>query len=173
MADAVSIRYMLCYIFNLVRTQYGNAGSARYHSLAVLKSYVSTAAVKRRNSRDAVDLSAKKRGTYVANLLANLVEQLMLGITWPYRDLCNSQYSFLGLLGWSWPAGQDTTLPPKLPHTLPPKLTGLCRDNSSQGAGLGTTRAPSRCLGKTHQKLTKTDRLLQRSRCGQGITDTN
>ncbi len=45
----------------------------------------------------------------------------------------------------------------------------MCRDDSSQGAGWGTTRAPFRCPGKTAPKLPKTEGLLQRPRYTQAI----
>ncbi len=52
--DAVSVRYMLLYIFTLVRTQGGSTG-AKYTALSILKSYVQTPAVQRRQSKDALE----------------------------------------------------------------------------------------------------------------------
>ncbi len=68
---------------------------------------------------------------------------------WPYQDCSSSQYPVLGRASCSRPAGQGPKLPPK----LVPKLPGMCRDDSSQGAGWGTTRAPFRCPGRTAPKL--------------------
>ena len=67
--------------------------------------------------------------------------------------------AFAAFASCSRPAGQGPKLPPK----LAPKLPGLRRDDSSQGAGWGTTRAPFRCPGKTAPKLPKTDGLLLQS----------
>ena len=84
---------------------------------------------------------------------------LVMTITWPYRDLSNSQYPGLGLASCPRPAGQAPKTAPK----LAPKLHGLCCDDSLQGAGRGTTRAPFRCPGKTAPKLPQTDGLFLQS----------
>ncbi len=52
--DAIAIRFRLCYVFGLVRTQAGSTG-ARYPTLGQLKEMVATTAVKRRNSELMLD----------------------------------------------------------------------------------------------------------------------
>jgi hypothetical protein len=59
--DSTSIRYLLAYVFQLVRTQGGNNSGGRYPALRELKAMVQTPAVKRRLSNVLLDASSIQR----------------------------------------------------------------------------------------------------------------